>query len=209
MKTIGLIAFIVILVGVFGGFWLYRGTMPEIEIEDSLSEPSDTTGNSNFLQLKPDSLPPIGGLNKEQPEAPSESKMPENNNQIQEDSIKVQEEQSEGEVSGATDSVIEESGGESITDVDEPGVVVSMTDLGFFPASISVETGTTVTFINDGQSLHWPASDVHPTHNLLPGFDANKGISTGGVYTYKFTKAGEWSFHDHLNPDFVGSIVVE
>lgn len=212
MKTTGIIGLVVMLVAVFGGFWLYRATMPRDTEEALIPDGYQESNNSQFLQLQPKSLPPVMGFKEE--EGDEESKEESDEEAVEESdqvsgSSKVQKEQVVGEVSGAVDEVIEDSGGESITDVDEPGVVISMTDLGFFPSSISVEKGTTVTFVNDGQSNHWPASDVHSAHNLLPGFDANKGITTGGVYSYKFTKIGEWAFHDHLNPDFVGTIAVE
>lgn len=86
---------------------------------------------------------------------------------------------------------------------------ISMDDTGFSPATLSVAVGTTVVFVNDGQALHWPASAVHPTHEVLPGFDSKKGIATGDRYSYTFTEAGTWRFHDHLNPQLTGTIIVE
>ncbi|HLD26190.1 MAG TPA: hypothetical protein VJC05_04070 [Candidatus Andersenbacteria bacterium] len=89
------------------------------------------------------------------------------------------------------------------------GVTISMTETGFAPATVRIKAGSTVTFVNDGQALHWPASDVHPTHDVLPGFDSRGGVATGGSYAYTFTKVGSWRFHDHLNPQFAGTVVVE
>ena len=34
-------------------------------------------------------------------------------------------------------------------------------------------------------------------------------LSTGESYQYKFNEKGEWSFHDHLSPDYGGVIVVK
>lgn len=86
---------------------------------------------------------------------------------------------------------------------------ISISDTGFSPAAVRVSAGTTVTFVNNGQALHRPVSDVHPTHQLLPGFDAEKGLATGEEYSFMFSKVGTWGFHDHLNPTFKGSVVVE
>lgn len=87
-------------------------------------------------------------------------------------------------------------------------VQIAMTDTGFSPATITVKAGTTVVFKNTGSDNHWPASNPHPVHTGLPGFDALKAITPGGTYSYTFTKAGTWGFHDHLHPNFTGSVVV-
>lgn len=86
---------------------------------------------------------------------------------------------------------------------------IAITDTGFSPQTTTVAVGTTVTFVNNGQALHWPASDVHPTHQLLPGFDALKGLSTGETYAFTFSQPGSWTCHDHLNPQLKCTIVVE
>jgi plastocyanin len=77
---------------------------------------------------------------------------------------------------------------------------ITMSESGFSPATINVATGAVVTFVNNGQAAHWPASDVHPTHTILPDFDAKRGLATGESYSYTFTKVGTWRCHDHLMP---------
>ena len=86
---------------------------------------------------------------------------------------------------------------------------VTISDTGFTPATLTVPVNTTVTFTNNGQGAHWPASAPHPTHTGLPGFDAERGLATGESYSYTFTKVGTWPYHDHLNPRLFGSITVE
>lgn len=86
---------------------------------------------------------------------------------------------------------------------------ISATDTGFSPATLTVAAGTTVIFVNDGQAQHRPASALHPTHELLPGFDSKQGIATGDRYSFTFTEAGNWKYHDHLNPQLTGTIIVE
>lgn len=85
---------------------------------------------------------------------------------------------------------------------------VSYTDTGYLPATLTVKKGTKVTFSNDSSKGMWTASGSHPTHQLLPGFDQLKSVGKGGVYEYTFLKAGTWQYHNHVNPDDVGIIVV-
>lgn len=86
---------------------------------------------------------------------------------------------------------------------------VSIDDEGFMPATVTVKAGTTVTFVNNGQALHWIASDPHPIHTGLAGFDALKGLATGETYSFTFIKSGTFGFHDHLNTRLKGTIVVQ
>jgi len=85
---------------------------------------------------------------------------------------------------------------------------IIITDKEFLPNSIIVELGTTVIWKNEGNNLHWPASNFHPTHSLYPEeggcisskFDACRGLKTGETFSFKFEKIGKWPVHDHLFP---------
>ncbi|MEO8065476.1 MAG: cupredoxin domain-containing protein [Candidatus Doudnabacteria bacterium] len=85
---------------------------------------------------------------------------------------------------------------------------IDMTSSGFIPADITVKAGTTVVFKNTDTEGHWVASNPHPLHTVLPGFDALQTIATGNTYAYTFTKVGTWGFHDHTNPSMHGSVIV-
>lgn len=87
--------------------------------------------------------------------------------------------------------------------------VVQMKADGFEPATLTIKSGDTVEFRNESDEDKWPASDVHPTHELYAGFDAQKTVLDGDSYEFTFDRAGRWGYHDHLNPDIRGSIVVE
>lgn len=89
------------------------------------------------------------------------------------------------------------------------GNVVEIMDDGFEPSTLTVTSGTTVTFENKSSDDAWPASDVHPTHQLYPGFDSKKPLLAGDSYSFEFTKTGTWGYHNHLEPDEQGTIVVE
>lgn len=86
---------------------------------------------------------------------------------------------------------------------------ISIDDTGFTPSTLTIAAGTTVLFTNNGQALHWPASDPHPTHGGMSGFDAKKGLATGEVYSFVFTKAGTFGMHDHLNVKLKATIIVQ
>ncbi len=86
---------------------------------------------------------------------------------------------------------------------------VDMTANGFSPSSITVKQGTVVTFKNTDTQPHWPASNPHPTHTDLPGFDALQQVQPGQTYSFTFNKIGTWGYHDHINPsEFRGSVTV-
>jgi len=87
-------------------------------------------------------------------------------------------------------------------------VVVTFTDSGFSPKTVTVSSGSTVAFMNESTGGMWVASDVHPTHQLLPGFDAQKSVAKGGSYEYTFTKVGTWTYHNHVAPTQTGTVVV-
>ena len=85
---------------------------------------------------------------------------------------------------------------------------VTMTADGFSPASLTIPSGTTVLFINKDTVGHWPASGVHPTHQVCPGLDALRIVQPGESYGFKFTNAKTCPIHDHLNPSLKGSVTV-
>lgn len=86
---------------------------------------------------------------------------------------------------------------------------VMMTASGFTPASITVPVGATVVFRNADTTPHWVASEPHPIHTGLPGFDAGRDIPAGGTYSFTFTKIGTFTYHDHLKPNVKGTVVVQ
>lgn len=76
------------------------------------------------------------------------------------------------------------------------------------PKTISLNVGDTVTFVNNEATPHWPASGVHPTHQICPGFDSLRGLKRGETYSFTFKEAKTCPWHDHLKPTINGSIVV-
>jgi len=86
---------------------------------------------------------------------------------------------------------------------------VRYTNIGFQPAKLTVPVGTMVEFINQSDNEMWVASNVHPSHEILPTFDQFKSVEKGQRYMYIFDQKGTWPYHDHINPAFEGVITVE
>ncbi|MDP3778763.1 MAG: hypothetical protein Q8R30_01785 [bacterium] len=87
-------------------------------------------------------------------------------------------------------------------------VVIELRETGFSPSETTIVPGQTVTFTTIRGKDFWPASDPHPTHEYLNGFDSGDPISSGKSWNYTFLESGTWRFHDHLEPSFHGTIVV-
>ena len=101
--------------------------------------------------------------------------------------------------------------------------VITYTDSGYSPSPLTIKVGDTVVFKNESAQNMWIASAMHPSHMVYSGtslsehcpdeanmsFDACEGTLPGESWSFTFTKAGEWKYHDHLHPILFGTIVVE
>lgn len=98
--------------------------------------------------------------------------------------------------------------------------LISYTEQGYEPSTITVQKGQTVRFVNNHPSQEtWPASAIHPTHGIYPeksakdclgsSFDSCRGLKAGEFWEFTFTHAGEWRFHDHLHASKTGVIIVK
>lgn len=79
---------------------------------------------------------------------------------------------------------------------------------GYTPRELTIQKGDVVTFSTTRGFEHWPASDVHPTHNQYAAFDPQRPLAAGETWSFQFAKTGTWAFHDHLNSTFTGDIIV-
>ncbi|MEK7630980.1 MAG: cupredoxin domain-containing protein [Patescibacteria group bacterium] len=90
------------------------------------------------------------------------------------------------------------------------GTEIVMKDKIYTPKNLRVPVGERVTFINkDSKEAYWPASNIHPTHEIYSEFDPKKSVRPGESWSFVFKKQGEWKYHDHLFPEIGGTIVVE
>ena len=86
--------------------------------------------------------------------------------------------------------------------------VIGYKDGVFEPATLEVAVGDHVMFINESEDYVWPASNIHPTHEIYPGFDPELGLEPGQSWSFEFLNPGEWRFHNHLQPQEGGTINV-
>ncbi|MBI2208639.1 hypothetical protein HYU50_04020 [Candidatus Woesearchaeota archaeon] len=106
-------------------------------------------------------------------------------------------------------------------DISQPSAsndnTIEITESGFNPVTLTIDAGETVTWINRGVTPAWPASAVHPSHNVYPEsggcigskFDACRGLNQGETYSFTFNQKGAWKYHDHLSAGDTGTIIVQ
>ncbi|HYC80089.1 MAG TPA: cupredoxin domain-containing protein [Candidatus Binatia bacterium] len=73
---------------------------------------------------------------------------------------------------------------------------------------ITVNVNDTIIWTNKDLMPHQIASDPHPTHTDVNDLESGS-LATNQTYSYKFTKAGTYSYHDHLNPSIKGTVIVQ
>lgn len=87
-------------------------------------------------------------------------------------------------------------------------VEVVLGPTGFTPSSVTVGVGRTMRFTNSLTQTARMASNPHPGHSDLPGFDS-AFVPAGLNYVYKFKRAGAFGFHHHENPSHQGTVTVQ
>jgi len=80
-------------------------------------------------------------------------------------------------------------------------------DGGFENANPTLRVGDKVEWENKEDELIQVASNPHPTPTGLPSLDSGT-LSKGEKYTYTFTAAGTFGYHNNLSPDRGGTITV-
>ncbi|MEK7510743.1 MAG: hypothetical protein AAB582_00700 [Patescibacteria group bacterium] len=102
---------------------------------------------------------------------------------------------------------------------------ITYSDTGFSPSSVRVAVGDTVTFTNTSSGDMWVGADEHPTHTNYDGTSTREhcadGTNTNGsfdqcvrsapntTWSYTFTKAGSFDYHNHARAAHGGTVVVE
>jgi plastocyanin len=90
----------------------------------------------------------------------------------------------------------------------EAAVTVHLTPEGYEPKNATIQQGETVAFENTASVEMWPASNIHPTHEIYSDFDPKRPVAPGETWTFTFDQAGVWVYHDHLYPTVTGTITV-
>lgn len=77
---------------------------------------------------------------------------------------------------------------------------VSIKNMAFTPASLSVAAGATVTWTNSDSTMHTVTADDN-------SFNSGN-IAVGATYSRVFNSAGTFSYHCTLHPEMTGKVVV-
>ncbi len=80
-------------------------------------------------------------------------------------------------------------------------------DGAFVPERLDISTGDEVVFVNESAVPVWPASNIHPTHEILPEFDPLEAIPAGASWSFTFNRNGYWRYHNHIDPAQKGLVV--
>ena len=78
---------------------------------------------------------------------------------------------------------------------------ISIFNLQFSPASLSVDKGTTVTWTNNETTNHIIKAD--------DGFFESGNLSKGKTFQKKFDTAGTYSYYCSIHPTMTGKIIVQ
>lgn len=102
----------------------------------------------------------------------------------------------------------EQKGGALLSEPDQTMHVVTLTEMGFTPSEIIIRHGDSVRFVSIAGDPFWPASDLHPTHTIYPAFDPKTPIYPDEGWEFTFNQPGRWRYHNHLDPQQGGVVVV-
>lgn len=86
---------------------------------------------------------------------------------------------------------------------------VTITPDNFTPQTITVKTGSSITWTNTDSASHTVNSDPHPTHTISSLLNQIGLIKSGESKSLTFPAAGIYKYHDHLNPSSSGTVIVE
>lgn len=93
------------------------------------------------------------------------------------------------------------------------GATITITSAGVSPRSVTITSGSSVTFINNDNQPHDMSSDPHPQHTDCPEMNGVGFIQPGQTKsTNAFRTLRTCGFHDHNQPSTValqGSIVIQ
>lgn len=86
---------------------------------------------------------------------------------------------------------------------------VNLLDNSYDPATFTIYKNEEISFVNKSSSNRWPdlTYTITPKHKTYE-FAANKPLSPGQEWAYKFPYAGKWQYKDKINPQIHGTINV-
>lgn len=140
-------------------------------------------------------------------------------NNINEQGLEDQSEQSDEENNGMQDEV----NGNAAEDSDMAmSATVALTGSGFSPRTVTIPRGGVVTWTNEGSGPMWVASAVHPSHAVYGDTTRSEHCASGytgpvpfdqcdngSSYSFTFEQSGTWQYHNHLDASQTGTVIVE
>jgi plastocyanin len=84
------------------------------------------------------------------------------------------------------------------------GNTITIKNFAFDPSTLTVKTGTVVTWINQDGATHALASDAGS-----PAAFSSDPLSPGTSYTFTFTQPGTYPYHCSIHPSMKGTIIVQ
>ncbi|WP_395245171.1 plastocyanin/azurin family copper-binding protein [Agromyces sp. MMS24-K17] len=96
------------------------------------------------------------------------------------------------------------TGGAAAAGDAEPDVTITVTDMSYEPAEVTIHPGDTVEWVFDDGGIPHDVSGEGDLEGVLQ----SELLSTGS-YTYTFDEAGTFTYHCTPHPMMVGTVVVE
>ncbi len=84
------------------------------------------------------------------------------------------------------------------------GDSISIRNFAFDPSTLTVKTGTAVTWVNNDGAPHTIVSDAASSAPF-----SSDTLSTGASYTFTFRAPGTYTYHCSIHPSMKGTIIVQ
>lgn len=94
------------------------------------------------------------------------------------------------------------------TDDQSGSPTITFEGSAFSPETLTVKAGDTVTVRNDSSRSIQFESDPHPAHTDNTELNASI-IRAGESKSFVPTRTGTFGYHDHLNPNATGTLIVK
>lgn len=82
--------------------------------------------------------------------------------------------------------------------------VITVKNFAFSPDTLTVRTGTTVTWVNQDEAVHQIDTD-----GGVPVTFTSPSLDKGASYEFTFTQPGTYAYHCTIHPAMKGTVIVE
>ncbi|OGY25227.1 MAG: hypothetical protein A2864_02155 [Candidatus Woykebacteria bacterium RIFCSPHIGHO2_01_FULL_39_12] len=94
----------------------------------------------------------------------------------------------------------------------EEGVTITYSNGSFSPSEVTVNSGSKITWLNNGDQEIKIGANPHPIHTgnkEVSGGDFTLNLAPGESKSVVVTKTGSFGYHNHLNSSEGGTITVK